>query len=553
MSQFDEVIAEFLEAIERGETPDRVRILSQHPELRAELVEFFQDHDEMCGVVDPHALGNHETIQSSKGKSKRALETEVGTTGGSQKRMIGSYQILEEINRGGMGIVFKAMDPALNRIVALKIIRSGKLASESDVQRFHTEARAAAKLDHPGIVAVHEVGSHQGQPFFSMAFIEGQNLEGYHKERKLSVQEACAMVREIALAIHHAHENGLVHRDLKPANILIDQNGAPRITDFGLAKILGNDDGLTGTGEILGTVNYMAPEQAAARNDQVDRMTDVYSLGAMLYYLCTGSPPFETENPVDTLLRILDAEPALASRKNKKVPHDVAMICQQCLEKNPADRYATAKGLAEDLDRFLQGEPIHASSSGVQSRFRRWSRSEPSLAGHLVGLGLIELTRILSYGIEVTFYGGLLNDYLRYTYIILLWAFTCFALQKFQNALQQSGSGTSFANFAWAASDIAFLTWILWIADGAIGPLYVAYPLVIVVGGLFSRVRMVVFTTIVCLISFSVVFWKQNVDAENSHYGVVGFAAIVVIGYVMSLLVHRIRLLNRLFEGEKTF
>lgn len=553
MSQFDEVIADFLEAIERGETPDRLRILSEHSELRPDLVEFFRDHDEMCGVVDPHAIGNHETIQSSKGESGRPLDTEVGTTDGSQKRMIGSYQILGEINRGGMGIVFKALDPALNRIVALKIIRSGKLASESDVHRFHTEAKAAAKLDHPGIVAVHEVGNHQGQPFFSMAFIEGQNLDGYHKENKLSVRESCAMVREIALAIHHAHENGLVHRDLKPANILIDQNGAPRITDFGLAKVLGNDDGLTGTGEILGTVNYMAPEQAAARNDQVDRMTDVYSLGAMLYYLCTGSPPFETENPVDTLLRILDAEPTLASQQNKQVPRDVAMICQRCLEKNPADRYETAKALAEELDRFLQGDPIHASSSGIQSRFRRWSRREPSLAGHLVGLGLIELTRALSYGVEVNFYGGLLKEYLRYTYIILLWAFACFCLQKLQNALQKSNKGTSFANFAWAAADITFLTVILWIADGDIGPLYVAYPLVIVVSGLFSRVRMVAFTTIVCLISFSVVFWKQNVDTENSHYGVVGFAAIVVIGYVMSLLVHRIRLLNRLFEGEKTF
>ncbi len=552
LSQFDEVIAEFLEAIERGEKPDRRVILEQHPELRTDLNNFFRDHDEMCGVIEPDSIENQATVQFSKSKTRKPLGKRVESNDDSQKRMIGSYQVLEEIDRGGMGIVFKALDPALNRTVALKIIRSGKLASESDVQRFHAEAKAAAKLDHPGIVSVHEVGNHQGQPFFSMAFIEGKNLGAYHAEKKLSVREACAMVREIAIAIDHAHENGLVHRDLKPANILIDKGGAPRVTDFGLAKVLGNDDGLTGTGEILGTVNYMAPEQAAARSDQVDRMTDVYSLGAMLYYLCTGHPPFETENPVDTLLRILDAEPTLASQINKHVPKDVAMICQRCLEKKPSDRYPTAKALAEELDRFLHGEPINASTKNIQSAFRRWSRREPSLAGHLIGLGLIELTRAISYSIGVAFLGYGLDQYLRYTYVILIWAATCFVLQKIQNSLEKNSEAFNYANLAWTAADISFLTYILWIVDGIIGPLYVAYPLVIVVSGLFSRVRMVVFTTIVCLLSFTIVFLrKESLGIENSHYGAVGFPAIIVIGYVMCLLVHRIRLLNRLFESEK--
>ncbi len=551
MSQFDDVIAEFLEAIERGEIPDRNVILEQHSELRSDLNDFFRDHDEMCGVIQSETIENHATIRLSKSKTRKPLGTKNGSNTDSQRRMIGSYQILEEIDRGGMGIVFKALDPALNRIVALKIIRSGRLASESDVQRFHAEAKAAAKLDHPGIVAVHEVGNHQGQPFFSMAFIEGKNLGSYHAEKKLSVRESCAMVREIAIAIHHAHENDLVHRDLKPANILIDKDGAPRITDFGLAKTLGSDDGLTGTGEILGTINYMAPEQAAARSDQVDRMTDVYSLGAMLYFLCTGQPPFETENPVDTLLRILDAEATLASQINKHVPKDVAMICQRCLEKNPSGRYPTAKSLAEDLDRFLLGEPINASTNNIHSAFQRWSRREPSLAGHLIGLGLIELTRAVSYVTDFVISGYEIDQYLRYSYIILAWAFTCFMLQKLQNALERTGEASIHTNFAWPAADIGFLTYILWSLPGHIGPLYIAYPLVIIVSGLFSRVRMVAFTTIACLISFILVFQLKNLDSANSHSGVVGFTAIVVIGYVMCVLVHRIRVLNRLFENGK--
>lgn len=549
MSQFDDVIAEFLEAIERGEKPDRNVILEQHSELRSDLNEFFRDHDEMCGVIQPETIDNQATIRLSKSKTGKPLGTKNGSNTDSQRRTIGSYQILGEIDRGGMGIVFKALDPALNRIVALKIIRSGKLASESDVQRFHAEAKAAAKLDHPGIVAIHEVGNHQEQPFFSMAFIEGKNLGAYHAEKKLSVRESCAMVREIAIAIHHAHENDLVHRDLKPANILIDKDGAPRITDFGLAKNLGSDDGLTGTGEILGTINYMAPEQAAARSDQVDRMTDVYSLGAMLYFLCTGQPPFETENPVDTLLRILDAEATLASQINKHVPKDVAMICQRCLEKNPSGRYPTAKSLADDLDRFLLGEPINASTNSIHSVFQRWSRREPSLAGHLIGLGLIELTRAVSYVTDFVISGYELDQYLRYSYIILAWAFTCFMLQKLQNVLEKNGEASIHTSFAWPAADIGFLTYILWSLPGHIGPLYIAYPLVIIVSGLFSRVRMVAFTTIVCLISFILVFQLKNLDSANSHSGVIGFTAIIVIGYVMCVLVHRIRVLNRLFEN----
>lgn len=557
MSNFDDIIAEFLSAVENGETPDRQELLDAHPDLADDLVEFFRNHDEICGnfnqtpdnkssVDDSDARNHPSTIARSIDELDADTNREVTGKIRSNNKLVGNYRILEEIDRGGMGIVYRAMDEKLQRIVALKMIRSGRLASESDIQRFNAEARAAAKLDHPGIVAVHEVGSFEGQPYFSMAFVEGTNLASFLKSRKLSVEEACTLIKQIALAIDHAHENGLVHRDLKPANILMDSQNNPRITDFGLAKSLDKDEGLTGTGEILGTINFMAPEQAAARNDQVDRMTDVYSLGAMLYFLCTGRPPFETDNPVDTLLQILDSEPVSASKVNPKVPTDVASICMRCLEKDPRNRYQTAQELVAELDRFLMGEPVDATKSNLLTRFRKWSRREPSLAGHLIGLLLIECTRVLDYFYKVLSSGGVWIEYLKYSIIILSWAVACVVLQKLQNRFPFHEQKIK---FGWAITDIGFLTAILLLVEGSVGPLYMAYPLVIVVSSLFFRVRLVSFATGLCILSFLIVFLtRQTGDDEYFHYGIIGLASIITIGYVMSLLVYRIRLLNRLFE-----
>ena len=553
MSQLDDLIADFLSALERGEQPDRQAILSAHPELESELEEFFANHDEIFGSVnepqssaepDKRDIGEDATTVGPA-NSKDPTTTGEKNLDGSNPKLIGNYLILEEIDRGGMGIVYRALDQDLQRVVAVKMIRSGRLASESYVQRFKAEARAAAKLDHPGIVSVHEVGTHEGQPYFSMAFIEGQNLAGYLKENELTVEESCLLIKEIAEAIDHAHENGLVHRDLKPANILMDRKNRAKITDFGLAKSLDQDDGITGTGEILGTINFMAPEQAAAKNDQIDRMTDVYSLGAMLYFLCTGQPPFETDNPVDTLLRILDSEPVLANKINPKVPRDVAVICMRCLEKDPQNRYQTASELVEELDRFLKGEPVEASHSSLVSRFRKWSRREPSLVGHLVGLGLIEFTRACNYGYQAFVNGEDLDQYMKFSIPILAWAVVCVVLQQLQNRFRGL---EQLIKFGWAVTDIGFLTAILLMAGGALGPLYIAYPLVIVMSGFFNRVRLVTFTTALCIVSFVIVFVNHPVESEFKHYGIVGLAAIIAIGYVMSLLVYRIRLLNRLFE-----
>jgi serine/threonine protein kinase len=277
----------------------------------------------------------------------------------------GEYELLTEIARGGMGVVYKARHTSLDRIVALKLILAGRLAAEDDLVRFRTEAEAAAKLQHPHIVAVHDVGEVDGQQYFSMDFIDGQTLAHRLAKGPLPSRVAARYVALVARAIHYAHRQGVLHRDLKPSNILIDQADEPHVTDFGLAKRLGGDQGHTRTGMVLGTPSYMAPEQASGKIKDQGPLTDIYGLGAVLYELLTGRPPFKAESPMDTLMQVLESEPVPPRLLNRKIDHDLETICLKCLEKNPARRYASAEALADDLDRYLSGDTISARSSNM--------------------------------------------------------------------------------------------------------------------------------------------------------------------------------------------
>ena len=222
-------------------------------------------------------------------------------------RYFGDYELIREIARGGMGVVFLARQVSLNRLVALKMILAGQLASETDVKRFHAEAEAAANLDHPGIVPIYEVGQHEGQHYFSMGFIQGRSLSQRLTEGPLPPREAAELIRRVCEAIDYAHQHGVIHRDLTPANILLDRNGNPRVTDFGLAKKLKNDSGLTGSGQIMGTPSYMPPEQAGGKRGEVGPAADVYALGATLYALLTGRPPFQAATPMETVNQVISA------------------------------------------------------------------------------------------------------------------------------------------------------------------------------------------------------------------------------------------------------
>ena len=266
------------------------------------------------------------------------------------------------------GSIYKARQVSLNRVVALKMILAGRLANEHDIQRFHAEAEAAAKLEHPGIVPIFEIGQHGGQHYFSMGLVDGESLAKTVAAGPLDPRRAAELVAQIAETVQYAHETGIIHRDLKPANVLLDRSGQPHITDFGLAKELRGESGLTGTGQILGTPSYMPPEQAAGKSDPIGPTADVYALGAILYCLLTGRPPFQAATPVDTLRQVLEQLPVSVSQLNGQVPLDLETIALKCLEKDPRRRYATAAELAEELRRYLDGRPILARPVGLIDR-----------------------------------------------------------------------------------------------------------------------------------------------------------------------------------------
>ena len=301
------------------------------------------------------------------------------TTGDAQLSMqcFGDFELLQEVARGGMGVVFRARQLSLNRIVALKMILTGQLAGEDEVRRFYAEAEAAANLDHPGIVPIYDVGKHEGQHYFSMAFVDGQSLQDELADGPLPPRQAAEMAVEIADAVHYAHERGVVHRDIKPSNVLLDAAGHPRVTDFGLAKQVKQDSNLTATGQILGTPSYMPPEQACGKLDQINELSDVYSLGALLYTLLTGRPPFQAGSPMDTLRQVLDKDPVAPSALNSMIPSDLETICLKCLQKEPDRRYASAKHLSEDLSRFLHDKPILARPVGRVEKGWKWCRRNP--------------------------------------------------------------------------------------------------------------------------------------------------------------------------------
>jgi TolB-like protein/tRNA A-37 threonylcarbamoyl transferase component Bud32/Tfp pilus assembly protein PilF len=293
---------------------------------------------------------------------------------------LGDYELLKEVGRGGQGVVFRARQKSLNRTVALKVISLGQWASKTHLKRFRLEAEAAARLEHPGIVPIHEVGERDGQCYFSMKFIEGGQLDEVTKREPMSIRHAVELITKVARTVHYAHEHGILHRDIKPGNILLDQKGEPHLTDFGLARLVESESSVTHTLEVLGTPSYMSPEQAVGNNASVSSVTDVYGLGAVLYQLLTGHPPFAGGTTYETIKLLLDTEPRKPRLLNPKIDRDLSTICLKCLEKDPKRRYSSALALAEDLDRWLKHEPIRARRTGVVSRGRKWARRNPSSA-----------------------------------------------------------------------------------------------------------------------------------------------------------------------------
>jgi hypothetical protein len=386
----DAVIAGYLETVDAGEPAAPQEWLAHFPELAPQLGRYFADQrriENLLAEVKPASWQKADHCLPVDG-ARPTEDQEAGRSSASAVSCFGDYELLGEIARGGMGVVCKARQRSLNRTVALKMILSGRLASAADVRRFRSEAEAAAQLDHPHIVPIYEIGQQDGQYYFTMKLIDGGNLAQHTARFSLDPRAAASLVAKVAAAVHHAHQRGVLHRDLKPANIVLDAQGEPHLTDFGLARRMQGPLGLTGSGVAVGTPSYMAPEQALGPSSVVTTAADVYSLGAILCELLTGRPPFRAETPLQTLRQALERGPEQPRALNPRVHRDLQTICLKCLEREPAGRYPSALDLRGDLERFLRGEAVLARAAGPLGRCWRWFRRSPVVAGLGVALFL---------------------------------------------------------------------------------------------------------------------------------------------------------------------
>jgi tRNA A-37 threonylcarbamoyl transferase component Bud32/tetratricopeptide (TPR) repeat protein len=380
-ARLEEVLAAYFDAVDAGQPDDRETLLARYPELATELATFFSEQERLLELASPlRSLWQAE--QAVTPLLRQPTSTPEGADALSPDqppRSFGDYELLEVIGRGGMGVVFKARQKSLNRHVALKLLRRDRWAEAADAQRFRNEAEMVAQLDHPHLVPIYEVGEHDGRLFFSMKLIDGGSLAEQLGRFRDDPRSAAQLVAEVARAVHHAHQRGILHRDLKPSNVLLDHDGQPHVVDFGLAKRIEADGSLTRSGALVGTPNYMAPEQTTGQRGAVTTATDVYGLGAVLYALLTGGPPFQGEDVLATLVQVHEGEPRPPSRVNRKVDRDLETVCLKCLAKDPGRRYASAAELADDLERWLAGESVRARRAGRWVRAWKWVRRNPTL------------------------------------------------------------------------------------------------------------------------------------------------------------------------------
>jgi len=566
-----EALEAYLEALQAGQTPDRQALLRRFPALASVLdcLEALEQLAPPASGEDPaDASGQGPTVEidqppafpAAQAGAVQQPDAETGRSSGVFPRPFGGYELLCEIGRGGMGVVYKARQPALDRTVALKMILAQHLSDAEMVRRFRVEARAAARLEHPNIVHIHEVGCQHGQHYLVMEYVGGGNLAQRIAQGPLDPRDAARMVAEIARAVDHLHQAGIVHRDLKPSNVLLDQEGHPHVTDFGLAKLFEPGSQTTISAGIAGTASYMSPEQAAGHGAQVGPAADIYGLGAILYEMLTGRPPFSGENMLDVLLEVVSREPTAPRRLRPDVPRELELICLRCLSKRPEDRYPSAGALAEDLERFVRGEPPETPPPGLLRRVWSWTRRKPALALRLGALVVFYLVELVDYllaapGVDWAFH-------CQVTCLLAAWAAGCWGCQWLLDRRRWSIP----ARFVWGVFDNVLLLSILLIADGAASPLVIGYPLLIVGSAFWFRVRFVWFMTALALLSYGVLVidfyvWRWDKLAVDPQSGLARFdtafdrhlifaVGLALLGAAVAYLVYRVRVLSS-FYGQR--
>jgi tRNA A-37 threonylcarbamoyl transferase component Bud32 len=558
-----EVLNQYLERLQQGDYPDRKKLLAEHPEL-APALKCLDALEALAPAGPPPSTDAlTETIEAgadgtpSGGKSTVEILRRLGD--------FGDYELQEEIGRGGMGVVYKARQRSLDRTVAVKMIAS-LLASRDQVRRFQAEAKAAAGINHPHVVQIYEVGEIFGQHYFAMEYVAGTTLaKRLETERqnpaaeRLSPEEAASLTAAVAHAVECLHRHGIVHRDLKPSNILLDAEGKPKVTDFGLAKPTGRGSRDEVNGVIAGTPPYMSPEQAAGKVNQIGPASDVYSLGAILYELLTGRPPFRGDNPLDVLAQVQQREPPLPRQVNPRLPHELEIICMKCLEKAPAERYASAGALAEDLERYLRRETIEATPPSLVQRVWRWARREPALASRVGALSLFWAVLAFMFGWFDLKLENQHEFFWRVTLIVGIWIA---ASLVFQRMLARRRWETT-ARFLWGMVDALLLLAVLLSGDGVASPMVIGLPLLIVAAGLWSQVRLVWFVSATCVAAYGVLVAKyygwlslgaaKSLRPFDDHPDrhIYFLISLILCGCLVAYQVSRTRALNRYFERRR--
>lgn len=468
--ELEEILTKVLEIqVDEHATIQLQRLISENPRWAEEITECWDMHRQMSC--------------SKNSESSRFLSD------------WDAYEILDEVDRGGMGIVYRAKHKELNRIVALKIIRSGEFANGNEIARFRREAQIAAQLVHPGIVPIYEIGERNNLIYYTMAFVEGCPLLELARSPTLSIAAKVQLVYQLTQALQYAHGQGVAHRDIKPSNVLVDLHGSPILIDFGLAKSTHAESDLTQTGAILGTPSYMAPEQIQYHQDHDLRLSDIYSLGAVFYYLLVGRPPFVGPTNFDIMLQLKDRQAVHPSRLNRQVDRELDTICLRALEKIPSERYATAAEFGRDLEHWINGSAVTSPTKSPWIRWIRWWKQEPGLVSHAVAISVVILVVVLSHLL-----GYSLAHLPTQLAVLLTWLLICFPLQRW---ILQS-KDTIVPAILWGLIDLASVSWLIATAGPPRSLLLVAYPLMITASALFYQTRFVILMTTACILAFLV-------------------------------------------------
>jgi serine/threonine-protein kinase len=506
--ELEEILTKVLEIqVDEHATIQLQRLISENPRWAEEITECWDLHRQMSC--------------SKNSESTRFLSD------------WDSYEILDEVDRGGMGIVYRAKHKELNRIVALKIIRSGEFANGNEIARFRREAQIAAQLVHPGIVPIYEIGERNHLIYYTMAFVEGCPLLELARSPTLSIAAKVQLVYQLTQALQYAHGQGVAHRDIKPSNILIDLHGSPILIDFGLAKSTNAESDLTQTGAMLGTPSYMAPEQIQYHQDHDLRLSDIYSLGAVFYYLLVGRPPFVGPTNFDIMLQLKDRQPVRPSRLNRQVDCELDTICLRAMEKIPSERYTTAAEFGRDLERWINGSAVSSPTKSPWVRWIRWWKQEPGLVSHAVAISVVILVVLLSHLL-----GYSLAHLPTQLTVLLTWLLICFPLQRW---ILQS-KNTIVPAILWGLIDLFCVSWLIATAGPPRSLLLVAYPLMITASALFYRTRFVILMTTACILAFLVLTGLiEDPSFERGSFRVLFVCFLAIQCLTLTSLIFKVR------------